>query len=106
MFIPSAAIMIMKIKISATFEGDCMICKKEKVVFTAGDEETKKVVTLCQDCARDLGNTTTSDVIEKYGVHDKEAFGKQAIQIHGLEKAHQKLKERQKKAASEAKMAS
>lgn len=64
----------MKIKISATFEGKCSICKKEKIVFTAGDEDTHKVVTVCKDCADNLGAKTTSEVIEGYGKKDDSAF--------------------------------
>ena len=44
----------MKIKHSATFEGKCDICKKNAIVFTAGDEDTKKVVTVCKKCADGL----------------------------------------------------
>ena len=64
----------MKIKLSATFEGKCDLCKKETVVFTAGDEDTKKVVTICKECSDRLGDMHTSDVIEKYGKVDEKAF--------------------------------
>lgn len=64
----------MKIKLSATFEGKCDICGKEKTVFTAGDEDTKKVVTICKEDADKLGSTPTSEVIEKYGHADEKSF--------------------------------
>ena len=64
----------MKIKLSATFEGKCDICKKETTVFTAGDEDTKKAVTICKECSDKLGDMQTSDVIEKYGKVDEKAF--------------------------------
>lgn len=64
----------MKIKLSATFEGKCSICKKERIVFTAGDEDTHKVVTVCKDCADRLGTEATSQVIEEYGKKDDTAF--------------------------------
>jgi transcription elongation factor Elf1 len=66
----------MKIKISATFEGTCNICKKKKTVFTAGDEDTKKVVSICKNCAENLGDIPTSDAVEKYGVVDDKPFEK------------------------------
>lgn len=64
----------MKIKLSATFEGKCDICGRETLVFTAGDEETKKVVTICKNDADKLGTTPTSEVIEKYGKVDDKPF--------------------------------
>ncbi|MBU5537273.1 MAG: hypothetical protein QW818_00825 [Candidatus Aenigmatarchaeota archaeon] len=76
----------MKIKISATFEGKCSICKKENFVFTVGDEDTYKTVTVCKDCADKLGDETTSQVIEEYGKKDVEAF-KEGIKIERKTKA-------------------
>jgi transcription elongation factor Elf1 len=64
----------MKIKLSATFEGKCNICGNEKIVFTAGDEDTKKAVTVCKDCADHLGDMKLSEAIEKYGKIDEESF--------------------------------
>lgn len=64
----------MKIKLSATFEGKCDLCGKNGIVFTAGDEETKKVVTVCKECSEKLGAMQTSEVIEKYGHKDNEPF--------------------------------
>ncbi len=73
----------MKIKLSATFVGKCDICKKEKIVFSAGDEDSKRVVTVCEDCAKELGNMQVSEVIEKYGYKDEKAFGK-GVRIFNL----------------------
>ena len=64
----------MKIKLSATFEGKCSICDKEAVVFTAGDEDTKKVVTICKECSQKLGDMKTEEVIEEYGTVDERNF--------------------------------
>ena len=64
----------MKIKISATFEGKCSVCKKKRKVFTAGDEDTHKVVTVCKDCADRLGSESTSQVIDEYGKKDDDVF--------------------------------
>jgi len=64
----------MKIKLSATFEGKCDICGKENTVFTAGDEETGKTVTVCKDCSEKMSDMHLSDAIEKYGRVDKTAF--------------------------------
>jgi hypothetical protein len=64
----------MKIKLSATFEGKCDLCKKNEIVFTAGDEDTKKVVTICKKCADELKDMKTSEVIEKYGCVDNKSF--------------------------------
>lgn len=83
----------MKIKLSATYEGTCMICGKEKVVFSAGDEDTKKVVTICEQCAKDIGDVSTSDVIEKYGKVNDEVF-KEGMQIKGLDKIQEELKKK------------
>mgnify|MGYP001577861873 CR=1 FL=1 len=73
---------VMKIKLSATFEGKCSICKKESIVFTAGDEDTHKVVTVCKECANRLGKETTSQVIEEYGKKNDEAF-EEGIKLEG-----------------------
>jgi len=66
----------MKIKLSATFEGKCDICSKEGIVFTAGDEDTKKAVTVCKECSDKLSDMHTSEVIEKYGKVDEKPFEK------------------------------
>ncbi len=70
----------MKIKLSATFEGKCDICGKKGVVFTAGDEDSKKIVTVCQQCSKDLGDLSTSEVIKKYGKVDEKPF-EQGIKV-------------------------
>lgn len=72
----------MKIKLSATFEGECSICKKKGIVFTAGDEDTHRTVTVCKECADKLGTKSTEDVIEKYGKKDDDAF-KEGIKVEG-----------------------
>jgi len=63
-----------KIKISATFYGKCDICGKEGLAFKVGDEETKKVVTICEECVKKYGNNRASEMIEKFGVKDEESF--------------------------------
>ncbi len=70
----------MKIKLSATFEGKCSICGKETIVFTAGDEDTHKTVTVCKECADRLGTESVEQVIEKYGKKDDESF-KEGIKV-------------------------
>ena len=70
----------MKIKLSATFEGKCFICRKKKTVFTAGDEDTHKAVTICKDCTDDLSSKTTAEVIEEYGKKDDNSF-KQGVKV-------------------------
>jgi len=70
----------MKIKLSATFEGKCSICGKNTVVFTAGDEDTHKAVTVCKECADKLGTESVEQVIEKYGKKDEEPF-KEGIKV-------------------------
>lgn len=64
----------MKIKLSATYEGKCDICKKRKSVFTAGDEDTHKALSICEDCAGKFKDKSTSDMIEKYGKKNDSAF--------------------------------
>jgi hypothetical protein len=79
-----------------------MVCGEEKVVFSAGDESTGKVVTLCEGCAKDIGDVPTSEVIEKYGKVDKKAFkDDDAINVMGIDKLQEELKKR--KASSEEK---
>lgn len=70
----------MKIKLSATFEGKCFVCRKKKIVFTAGDEDTRKAVTICKSCTDDLASKTTAEVIEKYGKKDDTSF-KQGVRV-------------------------
>jgi transcription elongation factor Elf1 len=64
----------MKIKLSATFESKCDICGKEGTVFTAGDEDTGRTVTVCKECSEKLSEMKTSEAIEKFGHEDKTAF--------------------------------
>ena len=64
----------MKIKLSATFEGKCSICKKKSIVFTAGDEDTHKAVTICKSCADEFGTKPPAELIEEYGKNDDKAF--------------------------------
>lgn len=66
----------MKIKLSATFEGKCSICSKKSVVFSAGDEDTHKTVTVCKSCADNFGSKPTAEIIEEYGKKDDLAFEK------------------------------
>jgi len=65
----------MKIKISATFIGKCSVCGKTTKVFSAGDEDSGKVVNVCEDCARKFDETKTSEMIEEFGEEDREALG-------------------------------
>lgn len=65
----------MKIKLSAVFEGKCDICGKQKEkCFSAGDEDTGKVVTICDQCSAERPGLMLSDAIEKYGHEEKAAF--------------------------------
>ena len=64
----------MKIKLSATFEGKCNLCKKKKIVFTAGDEDTHKAVTICKECSAKMGTESVSNVIEKFGKKEDRIF--------------------------------
>ena len=64
----------MKIKISATFIGKCDICGKTKKVFKVGDEDTKKTLTICEDCAKRYAKESVEDMIKKFGKKDEESF--------------------------------
>ncbi len=64
----------MKIKISATFYGKCSICGKEGLVFKVGDEDTKRVVTICEECVKKYGEVKVSDIIDEFGEKDEESF--------------------------------
>ncbi|MBI2547652.1 MAG: hypothetical protein HYW23_04410 [Candidatus Aenigmarchaeota archaeon] len=70
----------MKIKISATFLGKCSVCKKKVIVFTAGDEDSQKTASICKECADRLGSESTEQLIQDFGVIDKESF-KQGIKF-------------------------
>ncbi len=84
----------MKIKISATFEGTCTVCGKESIVFTAGDEDTKKTVSICKDCAKNIGDVPTCDVIKKYGKVDEPAFNAEGIGVKSLDEMEKELEEK------------
>lgn len=71
----------MKIKFSATYEGKCDICKKDSIVFTVGDEDTHRVVTVCKKCTEDMGDIQTSEVIEKHGKVNKYHF-EEGMKVH------------------------
>ncbi len=73
----------MKIKISATFKGQCTICGKNAVVFSAGDEKSKKVVTICKKCSIRLGNISLDEAIKKFGKKNENAF-KNGVKIEKL----------------------
>ncbi len=64
----------MKVKISGTFEGKCDLCSKDVNVFTAGDEDSKKVITICKECSDSLDGMTLEQVVEKYGKFDEKPF--------------------------------
>ncbi|HLC39482.1 MAG TPA: hypothetical protein VJJ76_01220 [archaeon] len=65
----------MKIKLSAVYEGKCDICGKvKKNVFSAGDEETGRVVTICRECSDERPGMMTSEAIERYVHEEKTAF--------------------------------
>ena len=66
---------MMKIKLSAVYEGKCDICGKvKKSVFSAGDEDTNRVVTICRQCADERPGMMTSEAIERYGREDRTSF--------------------------------
>jgi len=73
----------MKIKISATFVGKCDLCGRTAKVFKIGDEESKKAVTICEDCAKSYGNESLEFMIEKFGKEDKEAFESGVKELKG-----------------------
>ena len=76
----------MKIKISATFIGKCDICGKTKKVFTVGDEDTKMVLTICEDCANRYSKESVEEMINKFGHKDEEAF-KNGVRKYGKSNA-------------------
>ncbi|MFH0711488.1 MAG: hypothetical protein V1944_02830 [Candidatus Aenigmatarchaeota archaeon] len=76
----------MKIKISATFEGKCDICGKNNLVFSAGDEETGRTVSICKDCSESRSDMPLSEAIEKYGHEDKSAF-ENGVKVEGKSSA-------------------
>lgn len=75
-----------------------MVCGKEKIVFSAGDEDTRKVVTICEDCSKEIGDVPTSEVIEKHGKANKEAFKDDGIDVMGIDKLQKELKKRKEDA--------
>jgi len=63
-----------KVKISATFYGKCDICENEGIVFKVGDEDTKRVVIICEKCVEKYKNNKVSEIIEEFGKKDEESF--------------------------------
>jgi hypothetical protein len=92
----------MRIKLSATFEGKCMLCECSKVVFSAGDADTNKVVTICHDCCDKLGDVQTSEVIEKYGRVDEEPFKEVEMKVCGLDELQERIEKRKEEVEAEA----
>ncbi|MEM5879584.1 MAG: hypothetical protein QXU74_03785 [Candidatus Aenigmatarchaeota archaeon] len=66
----------MRLKISATFEGKCDLCGKKTKVFSLGDEDSRKVLTICKECCERLGDMQAGDVVEEYGHKDEKPFEK------------------------------
>lgn len=66
----------MRIKISATFFGKCEICGREEKVFKVGDEDTKKTLTLCEDCVKKFKDKKVGDMVEEFGKKDEKSFDK------------------------------
>lgn len=66
----------MRFKISATYFGKCDICGKEGLVFKIGEEDSRKIVVICNVCVEKHGEEKMSDVIEKFGRLDEESFGR------------------------------
>lgn len=64
----------MNVKFSAKFDGKCDLCKKNGRVFTLGDEDTKKAVTICEICVKEGTITSPVELIEKHGKVNDEAF--------------------------------
>jgi transcription elongation factor Elf1 len=73
-FISKNQFVKVKIKISATFYGKCDICGKEGLVFKVGDEETKRVVIICEDCVKKYSSTKVGEIIDEFGRKDEESF--------------------------------
>ncbi|MEM5853607.1 MAG: hypothetical protein QW228_04535 [Candidatus Aenigmatarchaeota archaeon] len=66
----------MKIRISATFEGKCDICGNKTTVFTLGDEDSRKVLTICRECCEKLGKMQAGEAVEEFGHRDETPFKK------------------------------
>lgn len=64
----------MKVKFSPKFQHTCDICKKKSIVFTMGDEDSKRTVTICQKCVQTIGISDPAELIEKHGKVDEESF--------------------------------
>jgi hypothetical protein len=71
-----------KVKISATFHGKCDLCNEESDVVRFGDEDTKKVVTICRQCSKTITETRPDELIVKYGKLDDKPF-EQGVKIEG-----------------------
>ena len=79
-----------------------MVCDCDKIVFSAGDEDTGKVATICHDCCDCLGDVKTSEVIEKYGKVDREVFEGETIKVSGLDELQDRLEKRKEDIEREA----
>ncbi len=72
----------MKEKVSGTYQGKCDLCSNVDLVFTIGDEESKKVVTICKSCVDKNAGKTIDDMIDEHGVVDETPF-QPGVKIEG-----------------------
>ena len=77
---------MMRIKLSATFQGKCDLCGKEGKVFKVGDEDTKISLTICEECAKKYKDRKVSEMIKEFGKKDEEAFKDTGIKVFKKEK--------------------
>lgn len=61
----------MRLRPSLPFEGKCDVCGEVKLVYTIGNEDTKKIVTVCKDCTSKYSD---EEIFEKFGHEDEKAF--------------------------------
>jgi len=57
-----------KLGITMGFEtGICSICKKEKNVRIIYDEDSNKIVKICEECAEKFGERTSEEIMNEFG---------------------------------------
>lgn len=57
----------MSIKVSEVYDGVCSVCKSERRVFSMGDDATFKMLSICRDCVKRLGDEPVEKAVNRLG---------------------------------------
>ena len=75
----------MRLRPSLPFEGKCDSCGEVKTVHSVGDEDSHRIVTICDNCVKKY---TDEEIFDKFSHIDESAFAPpdEKIKFH-VEKA-------------------